>query len=438
MIKKVRRIFLLLILAMLSSPISYISNTNTKVITEAAETTHWYSQKGLVYNGKTLTSMCYITDYAMIINSMGIKADPISVYVANGCSNYANHTKIAKAFGVNSSELGSLTEFTEAQKKEKIKALVKQYPQGIIVGGSYGNGSTHYIVAKKVVDDIVYFDDPAYATESQGCCIPIENVWKLNWSNLSMYRIIKLGETAKETSTPSTVAPSTVAPLATVKPTIPDEQVPTTEVSAIPPVQATATPLVQKNPLGTYTVPTRTVYYKNPLMTGDDVKWVQLAMTKLGYEVKIDGSFDSGCKTKVIKLQQALSLSADGYVGAATRAKMISELEGLEEEKKLETVTVKKVTKLSVKSKSVKPASSLYKAALTWKAQKDAEGYQVTYALQKDFSHKTKLKVTKNAKVIKSLEKGKTYYFKVRAYKMVDGKRKYGKYSAVKTLKIKQ
>ena len=36
-----------------------------------------------------------------------------------------------------------------------------------------------------------------------------------------------------------------------------------------------------------------------------------------------------------------------------------------------------------------------------------------------------------------SLKKGKTYYFKVRTYKTVDGKKIYSSYSSVKSIKVK-
>ena len=51
------------------------------------------------------------------------------------------------------------------------------------------------------------------------------------------------------------------------------------------------------------------------------------------------------------------------------------------------------------------------------------------YSLVKTTTAKT---YTKNG-----LTKGKTYYFKVRAYKTVDGTKVYGNYSTVKYVKVK-
>ena len=64
------------------------------------------------------------------------------------------------------------------------------------------------------------------------------------------------------------------------------------------------------------------------------------------------------------------------------------------------------------------------------------------YSTSSKFSSKT----TKTATVkkgsskkttIKKLAKGKTYYVKVRAYKTVDGKKVYGAWSSVKSVKVK-
>ena len=78
----------------------------------------------------------------------------------------------------------------------------------------------------------------------------------------------------------------------------------------------------------------------------------------------------------------------------------------------------------------------------TWKTVTGASGYEVMYSTSSKFSSKT----TKTATVkkgsskkttIKKLAKGKTYYVKVRAYKTVDGKKVYGAWSSVKSVKVK-
>ena len=92
--------------------------------------------------------------------------------------------------------------------------------------------------------------------------------------------------------------------------------------------------------------------------------------------------------------------------------------------------------------KLVKPTltvtSASGKATLKWTNVADESGYEVVYATKKDGTYKS-LGTTK-ANVVtltKSLTKGTTYYFKVRAYKTVDGDKVYSNYSAVKSVKIK-
>ncbi len=84
-----------------------------------------------------------------------------------------------------------------------------------------------------------------------------------------------------------------------------------------------------------------------------------------------------------------------------------------------------------------KEGNKLY---LTWKAVTDADGYQIVYAADSKFT-KDKKAVSVGASVYKKtvskLTKNKTYYVKVRAYKLDDaGKKVYGSYSAVSKIKI--
>jgi len=74
----------------------------------------------------------------------------------------------------------------------------------------------------------------------------------------------------------------------------------------------------------------------------------------------------------------------------------------------------------------------------SWKKLTNISGYQIQYAPNKKFK-KAKRKTVKSTSVtIKKLKKKKTYFVRVRAYKLVDGKKVYGKWSAVKKVKIKK
>ncbi len=88
--------------------------------------------------------------------------------------------------------------------------------------------------------------------------------------------------------------------------------------------------------------------------------------------------------------------------------------------------------KATVSSKSGK----LY---VSWKKNSKATGYQVSYSTKKSFSSKTTKTVKGANKTSYSvkLSKGKTYYVRVRTYKVVDGKYSYGAWSTIKSKKIR-
>lgn len=76
-------------------------------------------------------------------------------------------------------------------------------------------------------------------------------------------------------------------------------------------------------------------------------------------------------------------------------------------------------------------------AAVSLKKVSGAEGYQIKYADNANFKNSANANITSSSKTIKKLKSGKTYYFKARAYKTVNGKKVYTKYSTVKTVKVK-
>ena len=94
---------------------------------------------------------------------------------------------------------------------------------------------------------------------------------------------------------------------------------------------------------------------------------------------------------------------------------------------------VKKVTapgKVAIKSAKAKGK----KATIKWAKVKEAAGYQVQYSTSKKFKNSKTVSTKKTSVTLKKLKK-KTYYVKVKAYKL-DGKKKvYGKWSKVKRFK---
>lgn len=103
------------------------------------------------------------------------------------------------------------------------------------------------------------------------------------------------------------------------------------------------------------------------------------------------------------------------------------------EKPKTTTVTAPgKVQKLTAKNKKKKTA------VLSWKKVSGAKGYQLQYAASKKFKNKTSKLTAKTKFTVKKLKKKKTYWFRVRAYKLNGKKKVYGKWSSVTKIKIKK
>ncbi len=100
------------------------------------------------------------------------------------------------------------------------------------------------------------------------------------------------------------------------------------------------------------------------------------------------------------------------------------------------TITVKPKQTAGLKVKKGKK-----RMTVSWKWDKKATGYQITYAQNKKFKKgKKNITISKNKTVkrtIKKLKARKTYYVKVRAYKKVGKTKIYGAYSKVKKVKVR-
>lgn len=95
----------------------------------------------------------------------------------------------------------------------------------------------------------------------------------------------------------------------------------------------------------------------------------------------------------------------------------------------------KKVSLTSVKNTAKRAAT------ITWKYDTSVDGYQIYRSTKKNKNFK-KIKTLSsryyNSYQNKKLKKRKTYYYKVRAYKIVNGNKFYGEFSKVKKVKIKK
>ena len=96
--------------------------------------------------------------------------------------------------------------------------------------------------------------------------------------------------------------------------------------------------------------------------------------------------------------------------------------------------------KINVKATLKTAKSQKNKVTLKWKKANGVSGYEIYQAIGKNGTYKKVATVKKASKITyvdKKLKTGKKYYYKIRTYKTVNGKKVYGEYSAVKTVKIK-
>ena len=93
----------------------------------------------------------------------------------------------------------------------------------------------------------------------------------------------------------------------------------------------------------------------------------------------------------------------------------------------------------SSKQKKLKKNKKKRSVTLRWSKVSGANGYQIYRATKKKGKFK-KIKTIKKQKVIKwtnkKLKKGKRYFYKIRAYKNVDGKKVYSSFSAVRNIRL--
>ena len=102
------------------------------------------------------------------------------------------------------------------------------------------------------------------------------------------------------------------------------------------------------------------------------------------------------------------------------------------------TVSPKKVTK--PKKVTLSKLKTSKKSITAYWKKVSCSGYQIEYSTNKNFKKSKKVTVKSaktTSKKISKIKKGKKYYFRVRAYKNSDGKKIYGAWSKVKSVKCK-
>ena len=85
----------------------------------------------------------------------------------------------------------------------------------------------------------------------------------------------------------------------------------------------------------------------------------------------------------------------------------------------------------------IKLTSTENTVKITWSKVNGAKGYQIYRSSTKNGAYKKVITTSKLTSSNKKLTASKDYYYKIRAYKKIDGKFKYGKFSTVKYIKTK-
>ena len=96
-------------------------------------------------------------------------------------------------------------------------------------------------------------------------------------------------------------------------------------------------------------------------------------------------------------------------------------------------IAPKKAKIKTIKNKSKKTAE------ISWKKDNRATGYEIFMSsyMDKNFKKIVSISINNKTKFLKNkLKKGQCYYFKIRSYKKINGKKIYGDYSDIKYLKI--
>ncbi|MDO5293709.1 MAG: fibronectin type III domain-containing protein [bacterium] len=228
--------------------------------------------------------------------------------------------------------------------------------------------------------------------------------------------------TEKPTTTPIvTAVPTaepTATPIVTAAPTkAPVTQAPTVKPTVKPTTKPTATPKPTVKPVAKVAISKTTVSsISNKTYTGKAIKpsvTVKYKKTKLkngkDYTVSYRNNVKTGKATITIK-------GKGNYTGT---------------KKVTFKIVPKKVGSLKVASKKTKTAT------VTYKKVTGASGYQISYKTSKNGKYKVAGYTTKTSKTITKLSKKKTIYVRVRAYKTINGKKYYGSYSSVKSVRVR-
>lgn len=139
----------------------------------------------------------------------------------------------------------------------------------------------------------------------------------------------------------------------------------------------------------------------------------------------------SSSDNKVATVDSKGKVKAKAYGTTTIKAKFVAG-------SKTKTLSCK-VTVGPSQVKSIKVKGDKKKITVTWKKNSAASGYEIYYSKKKNGKYKALGTVKSNSatKFTKGKLKKGTYYVKMRPYLLQNGKKLYGSYTAVKTVKVK-
>lgn len=158
-----------------------------------------------------------------------------------------------------------------------------------------------------------------------------------------------------------------------------------------------------------------------------------------GYKVYRSGSSDSGYKcVGTITDGKTTSYKDTKLTTGKTYYYQVRAYLGEQEGSASKAVSAKPVP-AKVRLALVKNSASKT-VTVKWKKVSGASGYEIYSATKKKGKYKKTATVKKGSTVSykhKKLKKKKTYYYKVRAYRTANGKKVYGSYSNIKSVKVR-
>jgi uncharacterized repeat protein (TIGR02543 family) len=188
----------------------------------------------------------------------------------------------------------------------------------------------------------------------------------------------------------------------------------------------------------------KTKYNFSSTVTGNvtlTAKWIPTTY-KITY--KTNGGTLSSKAVKSYTVEKAVSLTnptKKGYTFAGwySDSKFKNKVSSIKKGSTGNKTLYAKWTKVSVPKTTLTKVTNAKGKKLTaiWKKVSGAKGYQLSYSIDKNFKKSISKLVTKTSYTATKLTKGKTYYVRVRAYKIDSaGNKVYAKWSNVKKIKI--